>query len=139
MDWETIHGLMEDAIYGGRVDNIYDLRVLRAYLRMFFKDRLVSDSSGGTEVIAGTPLRMPANPSYETFVKTIALLPDIDPPFVFSLPDNIERSLQRSSSQAVIKQLRLLSVVDAEVLSAFGYLFTIFWYFLKLHFCIYHI
>lgn len=139
MDWETIHGLMEDAIYGGRVDNIYDLRVLRAYLRMFFKDRLVGDSSGGTEVIAGTPLRMPANPSYETFVKTIALLPDTDPPFVFSLPDNIERSLQRSSSQAVIKQLRLLSVVDAEVLTALAYLFTIFWYFFKLHFRIYHI
>jgi len=120
MDWETIHGLMEDAIYGGRVDNIYDLRVLRAYLRMFFKDRLVGDNSGGTEVIAGTPLRMPSNPTYEAFLKTIALLPDIDPPFVFSLPDNIERSLQRSSSQAVIKQLRLLSVIDAEVKSLFS-------------------
>lgn len=33
MDWEAIHGLMEDAIYGGRIDNYYDLRVLRAYLR----------------------------------------------------------------------------------------------------------
>lgn len=33
MDWEAIHGLMEDAIYGGRIDNAYDLRVLRAYLR----------------------------------------------------------------------------------------------------------
>lgn len=33
MDWEVIHGLMEDAIYGGRVDNAYDTRVLRSYLR----------------------------------------------------------------------------------------------------------
>jgi hypothetical protein len=33
MDWEAIHGLMEDAIYGGRIDNAYDLRVLRSYLR----------------------------------------------------------------------------------------------------------
>jgi hypothetical protein len=33
MDWEAIHGLMEDAIYGGRIDNAFDLRVLRAYLR----------------------------------------------------------------------------------------------------------
>lgn len=33
MDWEAIHGLMEDAIYGGRIDNAYDLRVLKAYLR----------------------------------------------------------------------------------------------------------
>jgi dynein heavy chain 2 len=33
LDWEIIHGLMEDAIYGGRIDNAFDLRVLRAYLR----------------------------------------------------------------------------------------------------------
>ena len=33
IDWETIYGLMEDAIYGGRIDNVYDLRVLRAHLR----------------------------------------------------------------------------------------------------------
>lgn len=32
MDWEAIYGLMEDAIYGGRVDNRFDLRVLRTYL-----------------------------------------------------------------------------------------------------------
>jgi dynein heavy chain 2, cytosolic len=32
LDWQAIHGLMEDAIYGGRIDNLYDVRVLRAYL-----------------------------------------------------------------------------------------------------------
>lgn len=33
---------------------------------------------------------------------------------MFSLPDNIERSLQRNLSAAVVKQLRALSTVDAE-------------------------
>lgn len=33
LDWEVVNGLMEDAIYGGRIDNAYDIRVLRAYLR----------------------------------------------------------------------------------------------------------
>ena len=32
VDWEAVYGLMEDAIYGGRVDDPYDLRVLRTYL-----------------------------------------------------------------------------------------------------------
>jgi len=31
-DWDTVHGLMEDAIYGGRVDNSQDTSVLRTYL-----------------------------------------------------------------------------------------------------------
>lgn len=102
MDWEAIHGLMEDAIYGGRIDNAYDLRVLRAYLRytplnpavssidvklmsdrcrccnflsalfsVFFSDRLAAEGSSGTEVLVGTPLRMPANPDFKSFAKMI--------------------------------------------------------------------
>ena len=39
---------------------------------------------------------------------------DFDPPFVFSLPDNVERSLQRTVSAAVIKQLRTLSSLGGE-------------------------
>lgn len=34
--WEFIQGLCESAIYGGRVDNIYDLQVLSAYLQLYF-------------------------------------------------------------------------------------------------------
>jgi dynein heavy chain 2 len=37
-DWNTIHGLMEDAIYGGRIDNPYDMRVMRTYLHRYITD-----------------------------------------------------------------------------------------------------
>ncbi|KAG7273127.1 hypothetical protein CRUP_005455, partial [Coryphaenoides rupestris] len=30
--WEFVHGLLESAIYGGRIDNPSDLRILRSYL-----------------------------------------------------------------------------------------------------------
>ena len=39
---------MEDAIYGGRVDNIFDLRVLTAYLRLFFTQKVVFGNDRGT-------------------------------------------------------------------------------------------
>ena len=112
LDWEAIHGLMEDAIYGGRVDNAFDVRVLRAYCASFFADRLASDSSAGADVLYGTPLRMPSTPDYNAFKKIIAQLPDNDAPYVFSLPDNIERSLQRNNSVMLIKQLSVLSSMD---------------------------
>ena len=41
IDYETIYGLMEDAIYGGRIDNAIDMRVLRAYLQLFFNDEII--------------------------------------------------------------------------------------------------
>jgi dynein heavy chain 2 len=72
IDWEAIHGIMEDAIYGGRVDNAYDLRVLRTYLSIFFSDRVASDKAAGQEIISGTPLRMPSSPEFEAFRKIIS-------------------------------------------------------------------
>ena len=32
-DWETIYGVLENAIYGGRMDNSFDVRLLCTYLR----------------------------------------------------------------------------------------------------------
>lgn len=42
VDWETVRGLMVDAIYGGRVDNPHDMRVLSTYLRQYFNSEVVS-------------------------------------------------------------------------------------------------
>lgn len=42
IDWDTVRGLMVDAIYGGRLDNPHDLRVLVTYLRRFFYSDVVS-------------------------------------------------------------------------------------------------
>lgn len=42
VDWKTVRGLMVDAIYGGRVDNPHDMRVLTAYLQRYFNSEVVS-------------------------------------------------------------------------------------------------
>lgn len=46
LQWEFVHGLLENAIYGGRIDNPSDLRILRSYLEQFFSSRLLSSSAG---------------------------------------------------------------------------------------------
>lgn len=38
ISWQKIYGILENAIYGGRVDNEYDMRVLRSYMVEVFKD-----------------------------------------------------------------------------------------------------
>lgn len=41
VQWEFVHGLLENAIYGGRIDNYFDLRVLRSYLKQFFNSSII--------------------------------------------------------------------------------------------------
>lgn len=37
-----MHGLLENAINGGRVDNTYDLNVLKSYLQQYFEPNVVT-------------------------------------------------------------------------------------------------
>lgn len=43
VQWEFVHGLLENAIYGGRVDNCFDLRVLQSYLKQFFNSSVMDE------------------------------------------------------------------------------------------------
>lgn len=31
--WQKVYGILENAIYGGRIDNEFDMKVLRTYMR----------------------------------------------------------------------------------------------------------
>ncbi len=107
VDWDFVHGLYENAIYGGRVDDAHDILILRSYLASSFNP---SVSGGGRSGGAGGaklgPFALPTNPDYRSYVEMVRALPEEDKPATFGLPANIERSRQRSSSAATIAQLR---------------------------------
>ena len=42
--WEYIHGLYTNAIYGGRVDDVHDGRILASYLRDIFNSDVLYGS-----------------------------------------------------------------------------------------------
>ncbi|OWZ22446.1 Dynein heavy chain [Phytophthora megakarya] len=109
IDWQTLHGLMENAIYGGRIDNPYDLRVLRCNLAEYFSQELLSGQKSLTRGV-----KLPQSTQHTDFLDLIDRFPDIDTPAMFGLPDNIERSMQRSLSGQVISQLKALSSSEAE-------------------------
>ncbi|XP_029136209.2 dynein cytoplasmic 2 heavy chain 1 [Labrus bergylta] len=114
--WEFVHGLLESAIYGGRIDNPSDLRILRSYLEQFFSAHLLSSSfsagqrksRGGTRFFP-TQISLPNSCSILDYRSVIENLPEDDRPAFFGLPANIERSSQRIISSQVISQLRVLS------------------------------
>ena len=88
--WETIHGLFKDAIYGGRIDNEFDLNVLATYLEQFFNNQTCSGSLKLTKNAILPQLNN--NKEILTFINK---LPDNDNPQIFGLPNNIEKAVQR--------------------------------------------
>mmetsp|Transcript_113301 Transcript_113301/g.156558 ORF Transcript_113301/g.156558 Transcript_113301/m.156558 type:complete len:106 (+) Transcript_113301:2107-2424(+) len=50
-EWSKIYGLLENAIYGGRVDNDFDTRVLKTYMRETFKEASLRGQEALSNVI----------------------------------------------------------------------------------------
>lgn len=59
---------------------------------------------------------MPQSSNVRDYVGIINKVPDFDAPSLFGLPANIDRSVQRFNSNAVINQLKQLAAVRAEEL-----------------------
>ena len=50
--WQKIYGILENAIYGGRIDNDFDLRVLRAYMGNIFTDQTLKGQDMLSNIIS---------------------------------------------------------------------------------------
>lgn len=106
IDWSYIHGLMENSVYGGRIDNPFDLRVLRAYLKQYFCD----DKLNGNMLVDG--LAMPEDGEVEEWIDA---LDDADAPSLFGLAPNVERSVLRSRAQSTVASLKSLAALSTSV------------------------
>jgi dynein heavy chain 2 len=109
--WQKVFGILENAIYGGRIDNSFDLRVLRAYIAQMFRDSVLRGQESLSNIVA-----VPQSGNARDYTGLIAKVPESDTPALFGLPANIDRSVQRFNSNAVIAALKQLAAVSAEEL-----------------------
>uniref|UniRef100_A0A7S1KLM8 Cytoplasmic dynein 2 heavy chain 1 n=1 Tax=Percolomonas cosmopolitus TaxID=63605 RepID=A0A7S1KLM8_9EUKA len=113
-DWETIHGLFENAIYGGRIDDFYDLRILRTYLEKYFtSDAIQTKTKPTTHLSVG--LDLPESTDKSDFEQLIhQFFHDIDSPQLFGLPPNATAFVQISRGQEIVSGLKSLTLVMAD-------------------------
>jgi dynein heavy chain 2 len=109
--WQKVYGILENAIYGGRIDNEFDMRVLRTYMQGIFGEHTIS----GKQPLSGL-IQVPKSGNVQEFYNTIQKVPEIDNPDIFGLPVNIDRSVQRFNSNQVILGLKGLAAAGAKEL-----------------------
>jgi dynein heavy chain 2 len=107
LNLDVLYGIFEEGIYGGRIDNPSDLKVLRAYLNRYFNLMVIN---GQAEVAQG--LTIPKN--QKELTAFISKQPDIDNPSLFGLPPNIDKVVQRNNSMATISNLKKLTAIVSE-------------------------
>lgn len=100
IDWTFIRGLLLNSIYGGRMDNTFDIEILGSYLREFFNESALNRG------LFGPNLSLPSSESYSEYLQMIHQLNDFDKPSLFGLPENIERSWQKMKSSETVNQLK---------------------------------
>ncbi|KAJ3307863.1 Cytoplasmic dynein 2 heavy chain 1, partial [Blyttiomyces sp. JEL0837] len=106
--WTILHGLIENAIYGGRIDDIYDAMKLKSYLRLYFNEEVFSTNGRNPTKKLSKGINLPSLPDHPAFVETIVEIPESDTIAMYGLPANIDRAQQINTSKFVIDQLKTL-------------------------------
>ena len=107
--WDYVHGLYSNAIFGGRIDDVQDGKVLLSYLRDFFNPRVISERPSQK---LGDQITLISNSEGDShhrgYLEMVNKMSDDDSPSLFGLPANIRRTHQKSTSASTIGQLRRL-------------------------------
>ncbi|EGR28544.1 hypothetical protein IMG5_173090 [Ichthyophthirius multifiliis] len=109
LNWETLYGLFENAIYGGRIDEIFDLRVLKAYIHQYFNAPMLQ----GTKKLSNGDV-IPQSNNINEFQKIIKNLKETDSPMLFGLPLNIDKAVQRYNTQQIFNSLKVIKQASSE-------------------------
>ncbi|KAG8470560.1 hypothetical protein KFE25_008981 [Diacronema lutheri] len=113
-DLNTVLGLLDTSIYGGRLETAADRRVLDSYMRQYF----TADMLTGRAAPRIGSIAMPQSARHTDYVAAIGTIPPIDSPALFGLALNADRAVATRISTYVIKSLRVLSTA-AEAHAAF--------------------
>ncbi len=108
--WTTIWGLFEYAVFGGRIDNEQDARILGSYLRLFFSPLMLSLGGSPSRSKLSQGIDIPFSNKLSDFLGLIAAVPITDSPFRFGLASNADGAVQQTKSSNVLSQLKRLSV-----------------------------
>ncbi|PIC50086.1 hypothetical protein B9Z55_000113 [Caenorhabditis nigoni] len=111
-DWEFVRGILKFVIYGGRIENDFDAKVLESYLNILFSDNKINGRAG-QQLVKG--IDIPASTNVQEYISHISkAVPSVDEPYLFGLPENIKYSWQIVEADRTISSIRTLALGDSK-------------------------
>uniref|UniRef100_A0A1I8MV06 Dynein heavy chain, cytoplasmic n=1 Tax=Musca domestica TaxID=7370 RepID=A0A1I8MV06_MUSDO len=103
VDWSIMQKLNENVAFGGRINNLRDLRVLQNYLQTFFNNDSLSSrwSPFDDKVI------IPTSSQWSDYMNALSKLPAQDAPELFKLSKKSNASREIVYGMEILKELRM--------------------------------
>ncbi|RMX44013.1 hypothetical protein pdam_00012965 [Pocillopora damicornis] len=113
--WDALQALLSQAIYGGRIDNDFDQRLMTSFVtRLFTVSSFESDFPLVLDVDGekGKKIVMPEGIRREQFLQWTEALPDAQSPSWLGLPNNAEKVLLTTQGQDMVTKLLKMQMLS---------------------------
>lgn len=119
--WDAIRSLLKQSIYGGRIDNEYDQRLLDSFVNNLFTPECYDIDF---QLVKGTgehekSIVVPDGTKMEQFLEWVGKLPDREPPTWLGLPSNAERVLLTLKGNKMLSRVRKMKSLSDDDETAF--------------------
>ncbi len=102
--WSALRSLLKQSIYGGKIDNDADQRLLDTFVDAIFTKEAY-ESGFALVRSAKTPLVAPEGSKIENFMAWVEALPDQQPPEWLALPPSAERVIATVQGASLLNKL----------------------------------
>ncbi|KAK0531052.1 dynein heavy chain [Tilletia horrida] len=110
--WDALRSLLKQSIYGGKIDNDPDQRLLDSFVDSIFTPNAY-ESGFALVKDAEKPLLAPEGSKMEHFIEWVQALPDQQPPQWLGLPPTAERVIASAQGVALLNKLvRMRQLAD---------------------------
>ncbi|KAI9105868.1 dynein heavy chain [Phlyctochytrium arcticum] len=119
--WKAIRILLKETVYGGKIDNEFDQRLLETFVDGLFTASSYNSHHPLVQSVGNVPLlEMPDGIRSEQFLDWIKTLPDQQPPTWLGLPNNAEMVRLIHKGHNMLSNVRKLRTTDEDILGAEG-------------------
>jgi dynein heavy chain 1 len=119
--WDAIRTIIHQSMYGGKIDNEYDMKILESLVNLYFNEKaydfnypLFKTSSENQSNV----LKIPDKTSNSGFIEWINALPNVESPEWSGLPNNAEKLVRETASNRFITEMNKIQGVEDEELGS---------------------
>ena len=118
--WDAIKTIIHQSMYGGKIDNEYDMKILESLVNLYFNEKTFGENyplfKTSNENISNV-LTIPNKSNNSGYVEWANALPDAESPEWSGLPNNAEKLVRETASRRFITEMNKIQGTEDEELS----------------------